>query len=196
LLWGVLAIASGVYMGALGGAAGALSGWQRLWRALGLVLVLVGAIEIVGAMSGGNDWTRPLKQLGSAAAARGPEHGAFQRVKSLQDVKAAVARAARAGKPVMLDFYADWCVECLRMQRNTFPQQKVRSLMARFKLLQADVTGNDAVDRQLLAEYGIIGPPAILFFDRHGKELRSYRLIGYAGPRAFSEHLQRMLELP
>ncbi len=196
LLWGMLAIASGVYMGALGGAAGALSGWQRLWRALGLVLVLVGAIEIVGALSGGNDWTRPLKQLGSAAVARGPEQGNFQRVKSPQDVKAAVARAAEAGKPVMLDFYADWCVECLRMQRNTFPQKDVRGLMARFKLLQADVTGNDAVDRQLLAEYGIIGPPAILFFDRQGKELRNYRLIGYAGPRAFSERLQSMLERP
>jgi len=196
LLWGVLAISSGVYMGALERGAGGVSGWRRLWRSLGLVLILIGAIEIVGAMTGGNDWTRPLRHFGAAAGSPQSEHDAFQRVKSLDDVRAAVARAAQDGKPAMLDFYADWCVECLRMQRNTFPTERVQGMMARFQPLQADVTANDAVDKQLLANYGIIGPPAILFFDRHGKELRDYRLVGYFAPREFSEHLQKILELP
>ena len=94
----------------------------------------------------------------------------------------------------MMDFYADWCVECKRMERNTFPDPEVAALMGEMRLLQADVTANDDVDQELMREFGIIGPPAILFFDRAGREMRAYRLVGYFEPDEFSAHLERVLE--
>ena len=96
----------------------------------------------------------------------------------------------------MLDFYADWCVECIRMERNTFPEPGVQILLERMRPLQADVTDNDEVDQALMQRFGIIGPPAILFFDRRGDEMRAYRLVGYFTPDEFAAHLQRVIEAP
>ena len=96
----------------------------------------------------------------------------------------------------MLDFYADWCVECIRMERNTFPEPPVRALLEQLQPLQADVTANDAVDRELMQHFDIIGPPAILFFDRSGDEMKDFRLFGYFTPEEFSAHLQRVMDAP
>jgi len=92
----------------------------------------------------------------------------------------------------MLDFYADWCVECKRMERNTFPEPGVQALLTQVQALQADVTANDDVDQALMRSFGIIGPPAILFFDPRGEEMRAYRLVGYFTPDEFSSHLQKV----
>jgi thiol:disulfide interchange protein DsbD len=197
LLWGLLAIACAVYLGALERIPEGASGWRRLWKALGVSLLLAGAIELLGAASGGDNWLRPLGHLRLAGgAAPAAEHAEFQRIKSLQDLEAAVAEASGAGRPAMLDFYADWCVECIRMERNTFPAPEVQTLLDRMAPLQADVTANDELDRALMAEYGIIGPPAILFFDRRGREMEAYRLVGYFDAETFSAHLQRVLGAP
>ena len=196
LLWGILAIASGVYLGALERIPDGASGWRRLWKSLGLVLLLLGSMEIIGAAAGGDNWMKPLKGISSGGGASAVQQVSFNRIKSLTDLEAAVAQANQAGKPVMLDFYADWCVECLRMERNTFIEPEIQALFARIQPLQADVTANDATDRALMLEYGIIGPPAILFFDRHGKELRNYRLVGYFAAEEFATHLRRVLDTP
>ena len=92
------------------------------------------------------------------------EHIHFKRIKSLNDLETAVARANQAGKPAMLDFYADWCVECVRMERNTFGEPEIQALFGEIQPLQADVTVNDETDQALMEKYDIIGPPAILFF--------------------------------
>jgi len=196
LLWGILAIASGVYLGALERIPDGASGWRRLWKSLGLVLLLLGSMEIIGAAAGGDNWMKPLKGISSGGGASAVQQVSFNRIKSLTDLEAAVAQANQAGKPAMLDFYADWCVECLRMERNTFIEPEIQALFARIQPLQADVTANDATDRALMLEYGIIGPPAILFFDRHGKELRNYRLVGYFAAEEFATHLRRVLDTP
>ena len=196
LLWGMLAIASGVYLGALERIPEGASGWRSLWKSLGLVLLLLGTIEIIGAASGGDDWMKPMKNVRSGGQSVTLEHVTFRKIKSLADLEAAVARANQAGKPAMLDFYADWCVECVRMERNTFGEPEIQTLFGQIQPLQADVTANDETDQALMAEYGIIGPPAILFFDRHGKELRGFRLVGYFTPEEFAEHLERVLETP
>lgn len=138
----------------------------------------------------------PLESINSGAQQVAVDHVDFQRVKSLTDLEAAVARANQAGKPAMLDFFADWCVECVRMERNTFGEPEIQALFQRIQPLQADVTTNDEIDQALMAEYGIIGPPAILFFDRNGKELRGFRLVGYFEPEEFAEHLKKVLDLP
>jgi thiol:disulfide interchange protein DsbD len=192
LLWGALAIACGVYLGALERIEAGASGWRRLWKALGILLLVLGILEVVGAASGGNDWLRPLHGLRSAAGgAVVAEHPEFKRIKSLSDLDASLAGAA--GRGTMFDFYADWCVECKRMERNTFPEDRVRALLGEMQLLQADVTANDATDQALMQAFGVIGPPAILFFDREGREMKDFRLVGYFEPEAFSEHLRRVL---
>jgi thiol:disulfide interchange protein DsbD len=195
LLWGALATASGVYLGALERIPEGASGWRRLWKSLGLVLLLLGAIEIIGAASGGENWMKPLKNLRSGGQASAVEQVTFQRIKSLADLEAGVARANQAGKPAMLDFYADWCVECVRMERNTFGEPEIQALFGQIQPLQADVTPNDEVDQALMKKYGVIGPPAILFFDRKGNELPGFRLVGFFEAEEFADHLRRVLEV-
>jgi thiol:disulfide interchange protein DsbD len=193
LLWGALAIGCGVYLGALERIESGASGWRRLWKSLGLLLLVVGVLEIVGAAAGGDNWLRPLERLGGTGEAAKAEHAVFTRVKSLDDLERAVARASGNGRGVMFDFYADWCVECVRMERNTFPEERVAALLEGMDLVQADVTANDEVDQALMRHYGVIGPPAILYFDRSGREMAPYRLVGYFPPDEFATHLERVL---
>jgi thiol:disulfide interchange protein DsbD len=193
LLWGLLLICSAVYMGALTQLPAGASGWGKLWKGLGVFLLIYGALMVVGAAAGGKDTIQPLRGLmvggaGGAAA----EHAAFKRVKTVADLDRELAAAASAGKPVMLDFYADWCVSCKEMERYTFSDQTVIQEMGRFVLLQADVTANDAADQALMqGRFGIPGPPAMLFFDTAGSELRNFRLVGFKPAAEFAEHLRR-----
>ena len=196
LLWGLLAIGSGVYMGALEPVGEDAGGWKKLWKALGLALLVAGAAELIGAAAGGDNWMRPLHKLQAGTSGVAAEHVAFQRIKSLDDLDRALLQSSAANKPAMMDFYADWCVECIRMERNTFPEERVQALLGQFKLLQADVTPNDEIDQALMSEFGIIGPPAILFFNQQGEEMRPYRLVGYFTPGEFSTHLQAVLAAP
>lgn len=194
LLWGALAIACGIFLGALERIEAGASGWKRLWKALGMLLLVLGILELVGAASGGDDWLRPLDGLRPAApGAPAGEHAAFVRIKSLEDLDQALAEAGAAGQGAVFDFYADWCVECKRMERNTFPEPGVKALLSRMRLLQADVTAHDAIDQELMRAFGVIGPPAILFFDRRGEEMKGFRLVGYFEPEPFSAHLQKVL---
>jgi len=196
LLWGMLAISSGVYLGALEQVQQGTSGWHRLWKSLGLVLLLLGVIEVIGAVSGSDEWTKPLKNLRLTDVTSSVQHVEFKRIKSLDDLQQQVESANSSGKQAMLDFYADWCVECVRMERNTFGAPQVQALLGKIQPLQADVTENDEVDQALMARYGVIGPPAILFFDRHGKELPAFRLVGFFSAEEFSRHLERVLDTP
>ena len=195
LLWGLLAIGSGVYLGAFERLPEGRTGWPALWKALGVVLIIIGTLELVGALSGGRDWLRPLSGLsrpaGEVSEARELH---FDRIKSVDDLDQRLAAAG--GQPTVLDFYADWCVECIRMERNTFPDPGVQALMAEMQLLQADVTENDDIDQTLMQRFSVIGPPAILFFDRSGNEMPAYRLVGYFTPDEFSAHLERVLAAP
>ncbi|MCX7631638.1 MAG: thioredoxin family protein, partial [Geminicoccaceae bacterium] len=101
--------------------------------------------------------------------------------------------AQAAGRPVLLDLYADWCLACKEMERYTFSDPGVQGELRRFVLLQADVTANDAEDRALQRHFGIPGPPAILFFDGSGRERPEHRLVGFKPPADFIAHLQRVV---
>jgi thiol:disulfide interchange protein DsbD len=194
VLWALLLIASGVYMGALTTLTPASRGWTKLWKALGLALLVYGVLMLVGAAAGGKDTIQPLRGLvpaggGGATAAQAE----FRRIKTVDDLDQALASASAAGKPVMLDFYADWCVSCKEMERYTFPDPNVIAAMNKFVLLQADVTANDAEDKALMQErFGIPGPPAMLFFDPSGTELRGYRLVGFVPANDFAAHLNEV----
>lgn len=193
LLWGLLLICSAVYLGALGPLPDGASGWRKLWKGLGVFLLIYGALMVVGAAAGGKDTVQPLRGLavgGAGGGGAGAEHVAFKRIKTVGDLDRELAAAA--GRPVMLDFYADWCASCKEMERYTFSDPTVIAEMGRFVLLQADVTANDGADQELMqGRFGIPGPPAMLFFDATGKELRNFRLVGFKPAAEFAEHLRR-----
>ena len=98
--------------------------------------------------------------------------------------------ASNKAKPIMLDFYADWCVACLEFEKFTFTDKEVNALMKQYILLKADVTGNNLNDKALMKEFNIFGPPAILFFDNAGNEVRQIRTIGFKNPKEFKKILQ------
>ena len=161
---------------------------RRLAQAFGILLLLLGAAELVGALSGARDWLQPLAGLRGGSAA----HEAtlpFKRVKSNEDLDRELAAAKAAGKPVVFDYYADWCVACKEMEKYTLPKPEVQAQLARFVLLQADVTANDDVDQALMKRFGVVGPPYTLLFDCHGEEQRALRLVGFEEVAPFTARL-------
>ncbi len=185
-LWAVLLIGTAIYLGALEPLRDAASGWQRFWKGIGLALLCYGVVLIVGAAAGAEDPLKPLAPLaGSKQAYAATQHPSFQSVKGPAQVELALAAAQAQGSPVLLDFYADWCIECKRLERNTFTDPGIQQVLRDFVLLRADLTASDADDNALLQQFGLVGPPAVLFFNPEGEELRSHRLIGYLGPQDF-----------
>lgn len=195
-LWAILFIVSAVYLGALSQRQDG-SGWHKLWKGLGIVILIWGILMIIGASTGSRDMLNPLKKLnmwgdaGSATTARG--HLNFSRIKTVGDFRRELAAANSRGQYVMLDFYADWCVYCIQMEERTFPDSGVRQALSGTHLLQADVTDNDQADRDLLKHFGLIAPPAILFFTPEGEERKNYRVVGFQGPVEFKAHLDDAL---
>ena len=193
-LWGLLLVVCAVYLGALTPLAAGAGGWPRLWKGLGVALLIYGALMLTGAAAGGRDSLQPLRGLvgvGAGEAVAGVP--AFRRIKTTDDLDRELAAARAAGRPVILDFYADWCVSCKELERDTFSDPAVRAELARFVRLQADVTANDARDRALMqGRLKVPGPPAMLFFSPAGEELSALRLVGFTAAPAFTEHLRRI----
>ena len=102
------------------------------------------------------------------------------------------ARLKSAGQPVMLDFYADWCVTCKEMERYTFTDVRVQERLGTVLWLPADVTGNSEDHRALLKRCRLFGPPGIVFFDADGREVPGLRVIGYQSAETFLRSLGRL----
>ncbi len=193
LMAGVLMAACAVYLGALERLPENASGWTKLWKTLGVVLLIGGAAELIGAAAGSNDLLQPLRGVGAGASAANSTASAtlpFHRVKSIDDVDHELAAAKSAGKPAMLDFYADWCVSCKEMEKFTFTKSEVQSALSNFVLLQADVTANDDTDQALMKHYGIVAPPDTIFFAANGAEQHSLQLTGPEDADKFVKRIQ------
>jgi len=187
-LWGALLIGGAIFFGLFEPAH--QHGRPRLWlrKTVTAVAALFGLLQLIGAASGGHDPLQPLRHWVGVAGAAGPasQQVAFQRVRSVAELDAVLASA---GRPVMLDFYADWCVSCKEMERFTFNEPAVRQRLGKALLLQADVTANSEADKALLRRFRLFGPPGIIFFDAQGKELDGVRVIGFQDAERFAKSL-------
>jgi thiol:disulfide interchange protein DsbD len=195
LMWAGLLISSGVYLGALDGLNVDSSGLRRLFKSLGIVILAWGVLSLIGAASGARDIFQPLQalSLGTGGSEKLPALN-FQMVRSEAELDAKIAQATQQGRWVMLDYYADWCISCKEMERDTFANADVKRALSQLVLLKADVTKNNADDKALLSRFGLIGPPATLFFGPDQQERKAYRIVGYKGAADFITHLQAVLK--
>lgn len=184
LAWAVLLIVSAIYLHALDPLHPPVTGFKKLWKGVGVILLVIGVALLIGALSGSRDILQPLgglRAVGGEAKAAEALHLKFEKVKSLAELDARIAQAA--GKPVMLDFYADWCVSCKEFERFTFADPLVIDKLRDTLLLQADVTANSDDDKALLKRFALFGPPGVIFFGKGGEEVG--RVIGYEDPEKF-----------
>lgn len=195
LAWAALLMVSAIYLHALDPLPPNASGMRKFWKGVGVIALVTGAAVLLGVLSGNRDILQPLAglRLSAATPAQAAEVARlpFQRIQSVADLDARLAQAK--GQPVMLDFYADWCVSCKELERFTFSDPRVQAKLKGVLLLQADVTRNSADDKALLQRFNLFGPPGILFFDRQGKEIPGGRVVGYEPPEKFLQRLDQSL---
>ncbi|HEV2613667.1 MAG TPA: protein-disulfide reductase DsbD [Gammaproteobacteria bacterium] len=178
-LWAALFIIVATYLGIL----------KNIFsKGLGLLALCYGVILLVGASMGNGDPFQPLTST-TVVVSQGVT---FTKVGSLSELNEAIATASKNHQPVMVDFYADWCASCLEMERTTFSNSDVKKALSHYVLLQVDVTKNDAMDQAIEGNFDVVAPPTLLFFDRDGNEMKSFRIVGAMNPADFLAHMQMM----
>ena len=192
LAWGAFAILCAVFLGVFDSSTAKPTIALRFGKTFGLVLFVVGLLELVGAAAGGSNPLEPLAQIrGASTAVSGEETGVhFTRIRTVAELDEALLSAK---KPIMLDFYADWCVACKEMDRFTFHDPKVVAQLGNMTLLQVNVTGNSEDDRALMKRFGLFGPPGMIFFDSKGKEIADSRIVGVLDAHAFFDHVGKFV---
>lgn len=167
------------------------TGAWMMWlqRGLGLVLVALAVWIVWPAIS---VVIGSQTQTGIRTEKRIAPNLVFQVVRSSEELNGILQKAKAENKPVMLDYYADWCISCKEMEAITFTNAEVRNAMDRFTLVQADVTVNNQNSQALLKQFGLYGPPAILFFNQVGEEQKPLRVVGFMAPDRFLNRLQEL----
>lgn len=179
-------IVTAIFLNALDALPHGGNGWLRLWKGVGVGCFVVGCSLLVGLLSGSRDLLQPLSHFQTASVVA-KEFPRFERIHSIAELE---ARMASSDRPVLLDFYADWCVSCKEMERETFAEPAVRNSLSKFTLLQADVTANSPQHKELMKRFRLFGPPAIVFLDNQGAEKSEKRVIGFMPPEQFKKVLQ------
>ncbi|MEE3319676.1 MAG: protein-disulfide reductase DsbD [Pseudomonadota bacterium] len=192
-LYGLLLAIYGVQLGALDAAG---EGLARLKRGVALVLALYGSVMIVGALSGGSDPLQPLQPLTQQPVATQQttqpaeqDHGPWQTVVGKASLEQALAASRQAGKPVLVDFFAEWCVACKVLEETTLSNEAVLAEMQGFDLYRVDITEINADSQAIMEQYNILGLPALVFFTPASTEIPKSRVLGEMGPERFIEHL-------
>jgi thiol:disulfide interchange protein DsbD len=197
LAWAALLIVSAVFLRVIDPLPPQAHGVQRLGKGIGVIALLVGAAYLVGALSGAKDVLQPLSGLASkegAVSSTAASDTLFTRVATSGELDTAIKAAKEKGKPVLLDFYADWCVSCKEMERFTFTDAAVRQRLAGMVKVQADVTANNPEHQALLKRFRLFGPPGIVFFDKNGNEINGLRVIGFQNAEKFAGVLDEVLK--
>ncbi|MCX7206651.1 MAG: protein-disulfide reductase DsbD [Proteobacteria bacterium] len=186
LAWAALLIISAIFLRAIDPLPAESKGWPRFCKGLGVISLLAGSALLIGALSGGRDPLQPLQGL--QAHANAESYPPFSKVTTLSQLE---QELVQTNQPVMLDFYADWCVSCKEMEKLTFSNPEVAARMGQMKRLQVDVTANTDDDKALLKRFKLFGPPGIIFFNKEGKELQSS--IGFKSAQPFKQQLDQVL---
>jgi thioredoxin:protein disulfide reductase len=189
VLWAALLIVPAIYMRALDSLPVNTTKWVKLWKGVGIMMLVLGITLLVGAASGAQSPLQPLAGLRAGIGSTPHDNLPFQRIRDLSDLESRLETAK--GKPIMLDFYADWCVACKELEQFTFSDPRVQKQLANVVLLQADVTQNSPADIALLKHFGLFGPPGILFFDGSGK-ISPTKVIGYQNTDQFLITLNKL----
>jgi thioredoxin:protein disulfide reductase len=182
ILWAALFIFSGIYLGAL---VRATTNYSKFCQGLGVILLVYGLLILVGASMGE---TNPLQPLTRWAKTKESENIDFQPVQSVKEVEQAIANGH--GKPIMIDFYADWCLTCQVIEANILQNPELKAILKNFVVLRADITANSATNQTLMRKYNVIAPPTFLFFNKEGDELEHSRLVGEVNSQTFIKRLQ------
>ncbi len=185
-LWAALLIVGAMYLHALDPLPHDASDTTRFWKGVGVMSLLAGVALAIGVFSGHRDILQPLSGFRAGAGSGADTTLKFEKVRSLAELD---ARLKTVSAPVMLDFYADWCVSCKEMEQFTFSDARVRDALGTMVLLKADVTANNEDDKALLKRFNLFGPPGIIFFDPKGQEINGLRVIGYQPADRFLESL-------
>lgn len=194
VLWAVLLTGVAVWLGALDRTRRQAGLLVRGRQVAGLLLVGWSIALLLGAAAGGSRFWQPLHPL-TQAAGPGEEQAraAFRDVESLEALRAAIDEADARGQATVVDFYADWCVYCVQLEEQTFPDPRVAETLAGKQLLRVDVTDMNDRHRELLQELDVFLPPAVLFFGPDGRERREQRVVGFLPPEAFIERTRAAL---
>ncbi|MCG3672569.1 protein-disulfide reductase DsbD [Aliarcobacter butzleri] len=175
-LWALLLLGSAIY----------LRIYQHLLTQLiTVVIFILGIVLFVGAISGATNPLNPLEKFTSSKMIQiSDEKLIFKKIKNIQELELAIKNS---NKPVMLDFWASWCVSCKELEEITFQDEQVINKLQEFTLLKADVTENNDEDKALQKKFGVVGPPALIFWDKDKNEIQASRIIGYKNPKDFLE---------
>ncbi|MCG6976138.1 MAG: protein-disulfide reductase DsbD [Acidiferrobacterales bacterium] len=193
-LWAALFIVTAIYLGAIEPLPAGSSGWRYLFKGIGMLLLVWGALALIGAFSGNRDILKPvsLSELTvstgrSSVAAVSSEIHVFERVNNMAELDARLASAKTAGKPVILDYFATWCTDCIRMEKTTFVDPQVTKVLnERFVALQVEVTDPNNPDTKAIKQrYSVFGPPAMIVLDRNGEIRKDLNFYGYKTPEEF-----------
>jgi len=189
-LWAALLIVPAIYMHALDSLPTDAKPALRFWKGIAIMMLTAGLAMLIGALSNAKSPLQPLSGL-IAAKETAQQHSAlnFNRIKSIAELENLLKSAQ--GKPIMLDFYADWCVSCKELEQFTFSDPRVQAALKDTLLLQADVTENTAEDKALLEKFNLFGPPGIIFFDKSAQPQSNLKIVGYKNADDFLQILNQ-----
>ena len=204
-LWAALLIVTAIYLGATEGIPAGSSGWRYFWKGTGIVMLLWGILALLGGMAGNRNILNPLPldligsrgiAVASVPGQPAPVHTElFEHVKTMDQISTRMREATAQGKPLLIDFFASWCTDCLRMEESTFKDPKISALLnSEFIRLQVDLSDPDNPEgRAIKKRFSVFGPPAMLFFSASGKPLEEFNFYGYKAPDEFYSHAKQAL---
>jgi len=195
MLWAVLIISSGVYLGAF---EQGTQSWGRLFKSLGLIMMIYGTLLIIGASAGQSNPLQPLAFVNQTRSvdtvSASSTHSQSNMITTSDEFHTLLSQAKHQNQIAVLDFYADWCIACKIMDAEIFSQSDVQQHMQNVQFIQLDMTNNSDDQLNLLNQFGLFGPPAVLFF-KDGKELKALRIVGEVDKSTFVQHLQKAASL-